>query len=165
MTFKKNAFLVSICKVAIAFFSIFLILSVILACALGISHPVSVVFLGIGGMSLFEIILVMGFLLENNRTLIVSEDGIELRSKVNKTKYISWDECGFIGVFGYYFGACGNLVFSKKKYICYSQNECSRYADKHRKEVILAGYTPELFAALEQYAPAHLVSGCKALMS
>lgn len=101
---------------------------------------------------------------EGNSELVVSGEGVELRFRVRGTKRIDWADCGTIGVYGGYYGTVGVLVFSHQRQVFRTQQECRRFAKKHDKELITALYTPELFAAVEQYAPQNLVSGCRMLM-
>lgn len=114
-------------------------------------------------LAIFALLCTVTITLDNNSTVVISEDGIQIKSRIRKHKYISWEECGFIGIYGYYYGMQGVLVFSTEKYTCYSLRDCRRFANKNRKSIIMVGYTPEFFAAVEKYAPTHLVSGCKAL--
>lgn len=166
MTFKKNAFVAKVCLVGIIymFAGMLFVLCTVLSIK-DISLDVYIVLSIFAGLGIFEIVGLTILMIHHNSELTVTKDGIELKSKICGTKYIDWKTCNFIGVYGYYFGLRGNLVFSEENFICYSQRECSKYATKNRKKKILAGYTPELFAAVEKYAPAHLVSSCKALFS
>lgn len=166
MTFKKNAFVAKICLVGMLyiFAGMLFVLCTVLSVK-DVSLDVYIVLSVFVGLGIVEIVGLTILMIEHNSKLTVTKDGIELKSKISGTKYIDWKTCNFIGVYGYYFGLRGNLVFSEENFICYSQRECSKYATQNHKKIILAGYTPELFAAVEKNAPAHLVSGCKALFS
>ncbi len=175
MTFKKNAFLAKVCVVGIIYCSVLFIPFILLMVFLCLSNNPSVsmyIALGIfSGLSVFSIMYLAVVFVDSNSEVLVTKEGIELRSKIARispVRYMRWEECGFIGVYGYYYGLRANLFLSKERYICYSPSECARYvrhATKKRKEIILLDCTPELWAAVEKYAPEHLVRGCKSLFS
>ena len=162
MTFKKDTFVAKYCIAGIIVMAacMLFILGVLLTARV---FEYIVLIIPIAGI--LEIVLLTIVWLENNSALIVTEEGIELKSKIYGTKYIAWTECNLIGIYGYYYGLRANLVFSTEKYICYSPRDCYQYAKRNYKKIIVAGYTPELFAAVEKYAPANLVSNCKFLMT
>lgn len=164
MIFQKNRFLADTCIFASVLLSAILVgLSLLL---FSVETPdmaltVFVVFFSI--LAVFDLACTVTIALENKSTVVVSENGIQIKSRIKKQKCISWEECNFIGIYGYYYGMQGILVFSTAKNICYSLRDCRRFANKNRKSIITVGYTPEFFAAVEKYAPAHLVRNCKAL--
>lgn len=122
-------------------------------------HVTPIIFLC---FALFGLIVSTGcvFLaIDNSRKVLISTDGI-----ATTTKTLRWDDCGSIGVFGYYYGMKGTLFFSPTRCIFPTQNSCRAFYNKHYKEVISVAYTPEVFAAIEEFAPPHLTNSAKILM-
>ena len=99
--------------------------------------------------------------IDNNRKVVISTGGITM---VATSKTLLWDDCRAIGIFGYYYGMKGTLFFSPTRCIFSTQNSCRTFYNKHYKEIISIAYTPEVFAAIEKFAPPHLVNSVKILM-
>lgn len=166
MIFQKNRFLANTGIIASTLISV--ILGFLILLHFYVDNPDPSLSFFITFFSLLALLDLVGtviLVLDNKSTLIVSESGVEMKSRIRKPRYIRWEDCGFIGIYGYYYGMQGILVFSTERYICYSLKDCRRFANKNRRSVITVGYTPELFAAVEKHAPAHLVNGCRSLFS
>ena len=161
VSFRKNAYAANICVLGATVFSATFFFIIMLLVYEADSHEIPYVLpLAIGNLAL--VIMLVCYYLDFGSKLLVSEQGITLLSRLTGTKQLGWDDCRFIGIYGYNFGTGGILMFSPTQYSCLSQRDCMKHAKK--KGNLLIGYTPELFKAIEQVAPPHLVSKVKILM-
>ena len=116
-----------------------------------------------GGCFLSTIVCLC-FALECKSKVEISEEGITLHSKFCGKKFLSWNNCSAIGLYGYSYGVRGWMFFSQRLFACNSQKDCRIFAQKNQKSIIMVDYSPKVFTALEQYAPLHLVSQAKRLL-
>ena len=168
MSFKKNPFLVTYGYIA----CVMMLLGVVLFLGAAIAAArdpdtgtgTVIVFLF---FSLFGLVTFAGtiyLITDCNSKVYFSEEGITTTSRLCKLKTIAWSDCRLIGLFGFYYGLRGILFFSTENLVCLTQADCHKAFKKHSKTAISLQYTPEVFAAVEQYAPPHLVSRVKMLM-
>lgn len=110
-------------------------------------------------------ILAVAFLIyvviDSYSELTISEVGVTYEPKIGKSRQISWEDCGLIGL--YIDVKTLQIFFSTDRHVCYSLHDCLTYVKKNRKKVISIGCYRELLDAVEQYAPYHLSSACKGL--
>lgn len=101
---------------------------------------------------------------ENSSPVVIDEEGIRVQTRLSGERRISWENCGAIGIYGFYYGLFGMMVFSEERRTFSSTKECRKYCARHGKTAIQMQYTAKVMEAVEKYAPAHLVGECKRLI-
>ena len=87
----------------------------------------------------------------------VTTRGIVARSRFFHDKELLWSECRFAGIYGYYYGLNGTVLFSAKRHVCLNQADCKRISNID-KEIIRVEYSQKLMQAVRDSAPADIVS-------
>ena len=166
MKFRKNAVVAGAAKLAIIVSALVMIgFLFLLQIESARRDPAFITAFAVFEIGFAALIVVLALLRdENMRMVTISEEGVQMNSRFYGHQSIRWEECGLIGIYGYGYGCFGVLIFSKEKYIAHSEQECRRYAAKNVKKIISINYSPELFAAVKQYAPPHLISACRRMV-
>ena len=162
MTFKRTSLGASVCIAGIVLYGIVLVflICVMLFLIDRSDWPLMSIMLALGAAEIVAFILCLIYF---NANFLISSEGMTLKCKLTGVKSLRWDECRFIGIFGFNYGMDGMLIFSKTPYSCQTQQECRKISKK--KDILLRiAYTPELFAEMEKYAPPHLIANLKRLL-
>ncbi len=164
MKFKQNALISKMCCIGAIVYSILtLIFAVLISMSENIQDSLLVLFKIAGSLMVCIIVVMICFAIEYASEVIISPEGVLLNSRFHGAKMIKWGDCHSIGILGYNYGSNGTLVFSREKQIYSSQRDCCQSVRKD-KSAILVNYTPQLFDAVQRFAPRCLLSQCNHLM-